>query len=234
MKFPSLARTRILGGVCLLLLAAGPAAAAEDWTPALGDLGRTATRFALHIGGNWSAITGTEVEQMDSATGYEAGISVRVFRSFSLFGGYAVSSGDVKGQVVQLLDQNVRPDGRSGNVSGQIEARRFRTGIRVDALRERNWRFQPYLLGAAVFTTTEVTIDSVDQAAPRPVPVVGGGSADISRFEDSQIGALARFGVEYRVVPLIGIDFNLSLEMMELPPGTNAATSVNGGITIRI
>jgi hypothetical protein len=133
------------------------------------------------------------------------------------------------------VDQNVRPDGRSGYVVGKIEQTRFRAGIRVDAYREKNWRVRPYLMGAVVFSTTDVTIDSVNGQSP-PALVPGDvitDPVDISSFSQSHVGGLARVGLEVPVASSVFVDVSGNIEVIEMQPGTNSIYSVNSGLTIR-
>jgi Outer membrane protein beta-barrel domain len=233
MNLPSPARTGALVGLAVALSLVGPARA-DDWTETTGGLGHEATRFALHIGGSWGPVNGTEVEKVDPASGFEVGLSARVLWSISLYGSYASTSGNVSGQLVQLLDQRVRADGRSGNVDGSLDFRRYRAGLRIDGLRQKNWPFQAYFVGAAVFTTNEIKLDSVDHAPPVPIALPQGGSVDLRKFDDSQTGFLGRVGVEYPLVPHAWVYVNFTYEVLEPPPGTNATTSFNGGLTLRI
>ncbi len=234
MKRPSFGLVPILATGAVLF--ASVVQAEDAWEASLGELGRSSTRFGLHISAGYSAVSGNEVEQVESAVGYEAGLSVRVLGNLSIFGSYAVATGDLEGQLVQILDQKIRSDGRSGNASGDLELSRWRVGVRVDALREKNWPWQPYFLGAVVFSSSEVTLDSVDQSSP-PLPVsagIGQPLIDIRTIKDSQTGALARLGLEYLLTPTIGVDLNFTYEVIELPPGTNANSSINAGLTFRI
>lgn len=233
MRLPWFGRVGLAAGLALVLEWPG-ITLAEGWTAAAGDMGRDESRIAVQIGGSWGAVGGTEVEKVDPARGFEVGASYRVFRSASVYGSYASSTASVSGQLTQLLDQRIRPDGNSGNVDGEISFRRFRAGLRVDGLRQEDWPIQVYFIGAAVFSTNEVRIDSVDQAPPQPVAKAGGGVVDPSKFEDTQTGFLGRVGVEYRVMPRVGVDLGFTYEIFEPPPGTNSTTSLNGGVTIRI
>jgi len=226
---------RVVVGPCALVcLFCGPAAAADDWEAGVGEMGRTASRIALQVGGSWGAIYGTEVERTNPAAGFEVGASYRVFRIFSLYGGYASSKANVDGQLVELLDQPVRADGRSGNVKGDITYSRYRAGIRIDGMRQENWPVQVYFLGAAIFSTNKVAIDEVDHASPSPVPAPGGGMVDLGGFEDSQIGFLGRMALEYRFAPRFGTYMGFTYEVFEAPPGTNSTTAVTGGLTFRM
>lgn len=234
MSLPFPVRAGFLAGLGFALFASQVAAAEEDWTPAAGDLGWTTTRFALHVGGSWGPIGGTEVEKVDPASGFEVGLSGRVYHSISLYGSYASSKGNVKGQVVQLLDQPVRTDRRSGTVDGELTFRRYRAGLRIDGLRQESWPFQAYFVGAAVFSTNEVKLSSVDEAPPASIPIPGGGMLDLAKFDDSQTGFLGRVGIEYIVAPRVWVYGAFSYEVFEPPPGTNATASVNVGVTIRI
>jgi hypothetical protein len=234
MSLPFPVRAGVRAGVVLAMLASGPATAAADWTATAGDLGTNASRFAVHVGGSWGPINGTEVEKVDPATGLEVGVSGRVWRSFSLYGSYATSQGSVKGQIVQLLDQPIRADGRSGTVDGDVSFRRFRAGVRIDGLRQEDWPFQAYFVGAAVFSTNEVKLNSVDGRPPQVLDLPDGGTLDLAKFDDSQLGFLGRIGVEYLLTTRFWVYTNFTYEVIEPPPGTNATASVNGGLTIRI
>lgn len=234
MKLPSLARP--LAGVAslaLLSLAPSTAHSADDWEATMGDLGRTTTRIGLHLGAFYGATSGSEVRRVEPAAGLEVGASYRVLGSFSLYGSYALSSADVKGQVTELIDQKVRPDGRSGNVDGTIDLSRFRAGIRVDALREKGWKYQPYLVLAASITNSTVELKTVDGAPPRPSRNPEGILIDPSSFADSQIGAMGRLGVEYPVANHVGANLAFTYEGIELPPGTHSVISAYGGLTLR-
>jgi opacity protein-like surface antigen len=140
----------------------------------------------------------------------------------------------VDGQIVELLDQPVRADGRSGNVSGELTFTRYRVGLRLDGLRQQNWPAQVYFIGGAVFATTKVAIDTVDYATPGLVPAPGGGRVDLGGFEDSQVGFMGRIGMEYRVAANLSVNLGFTYEVFEPPPGTNSNTAFNGGLTYRI
>jgi hypothetical protein len=234
------AQARALTGlaVCAAGVAflARPSAVAAGWVPTAGDLGRSDSRYALHIGGNYGVISGAEVEGVDPGIGYEGGLSFRVLGSLSVFGSYAVNSSTVDAQLIEILDQDVRPERRSGHVEGDVETSRLRAGLRIDAHHESGWRFRPYLVGAVLFSTIDVKIDSVDNVSPPPkVPTNPPGSppVDIRKISDEQLGAMLRFGVEYYVMRAVAIDLNVSHEVVEFPAGTNAITSFHGGLSIR-
>lgn len=191
--------------------------------PEQGLLQSNPARVHVFAGVDYGSLKGSEIENADPMLGFEGGASFRVMWDLSVWGSYATSSSTIQGQVVQLLDVPVRPDGRSGTVDGQIDLNRFRVGIRVDGLREAGFRVQPYLVGAAIFTSNKVKLDTVDGRAP---------AANRRSFKDDQIGALGRFGVEAHVTSMIAIDGHLSYEIFELPPATNASAGVGGGISL--
>jgi hypothetical protein len=226
------------GGVaaaCAAILLPGPVLAAA-WTAVAGDLGRDDTRFAVHAGVSYGTMEGSEVEDTEPARGIDVGFSVRVLGSISVLASYAVDRSDVSGQLPQIIDQNVRADGRSGHVIGQVESRRLRAGLRVDAYREQGWRFQPYIMGAVTRSIVEVTLDSVDgQSPPSPVPSLNPAepATDISSFDTgSLLGALGRIGMEVRVSSRIGVDVNGTVEVVEFEPGTNTIFSGGSGLVV--
>ena len=234
MKLPWLAGPAVgVASLALLPLVPSAAHAADDWEATMGELGRNASRYALHLGAGYGGWDGTEVSRVDPALGFEVAASFRAYGNYSLYAGYALASADVQGQVAELLDQKVRPDGRSGNVDGSLDVSRFRVGVRIDALREQNWRFQPYVVFAAVFSTSTVDLNSVDGAPPRPSPNAEGELVDIRSFDDSQIGAMGRIGLEWMVLPRIGVNAAFTYEGIELPPGTHAIIGAGTGLTFR-
>lgn len=231
---------RVFPGVYLVVSAASwllllsHSASAESWVATAGTLGRDVPRFSVRGGVSYGLMKGSELEEMDPSRGFDVGVSVRLFGNVSAVGSFAIDTADVDGQVRSLVDQNVRPDGRSGTVQGQVETSRFRVGGRVDAWRERGWRFQPYLTGTVMFSSIDVTIDSVDGNPPLPVPDPDGGAErDISSFSESQLGGSARLGVEYRVASAVHVDVNGIVDFVEFQPGTNTIYSVNSGLVFR-
>lgn len=182
----------------------------------------------------WSSLEGSEVEKADPALGFEGGAFWHVWRGVSVWGSYAVSSHDVNGQLVQLLDQPVRGDGRSGTVEGSVQVNRARAGVRLDAMRQAGWRFAPYAVAAVCFSSIEVTVDSVDgDNDPDPVPDAQGNLVDIRSIDDTQLGGLGRFGMEYEVSPILRVDVHGSFEVFEFPPGTNASATAGAGLVYR-
>ena len=55
----------------------------------------------------------------------------------------------------------------------------------------------------------------------------GGPAVDVSKLDDTQIGGLARFGLEYDFTTNLALDVHGSYEVFEFPAGTNA--SILGG-----
>jgi hypothetical protein len=217
-----------------LLCLASVARAAPTWEPVAGELGRDRDRFLIRGGVSYGVMDGSELENMDPARGFDAGVAVPVLGSLSLTGSFALDRADIKGQVTRILDQNVRPDGRSGTVEGQVETSRFRAGIRVDAYREKDWKFTPYLQAAVVFSSIKVTLDSVDGAPPQPYPVPGTNQViDISEYTDHEIGGLGRAGVEYHLSSRLSVDLCGNVEIIEFQAGTNSILSLGSGLTAR-
>jgi hypothetical protein len=227
---------RPLAGFSLCLLVSSPTLGA-DWTPTHGELGQNDRRVAIGIGASYGVLSGSEVEKVDPGPGLEVGVAVRALWSLSAVGSFAVNSSDVSGQLIQLIDQNVRTDGRSGNVQGSMRVGRLRAGLRFDALREQNWRFHPYLTVAVVYSRTEVNIDSVDGVSPPP-EVTGPPPeflpVNLKSFTDTQLGGLGRFGVEWAFHPRMALDLSGSYEVIEFPSGTNAITSINTLFVFRV
>lgn len=233
MRRPAAVRI-VLSLTCALLGLSSVGRAAPAWEPVAGDLGRDRERVLLRVGIAYGVMQGSELEKMDPAKGVEAGIAVPVLGSISVTGSFALDRANVDGQVRQLLDQNLRADGRSGTVKGEVQTSRFRAGFRVDAYRESGWLFQPYFEGAAVFSAIRVTIDSVDGKAPKPVPVPGGEQLlDIGEFTDHEIGALGRAGVEYHVSSRLAVDLGGNVEIIEFQAGTNSIFSLDTGLAFR-
>jgi len=234
MRRPAAAAPALLFSWSLLALASA-AFAAPEWEPVAGDLGRDRDRFLIRVGVDYGVMDGSELENMDPAKGFDAGVAVPLFGSLSATGSFAVDRADINGQVTRILDQQVRPDGRSGTVAGQVETRRFRAGLRVDAYREHDWKFTPYLQAAVVFSKISVTIDSVDGAEPQPIPVPGGGGTvlDISEYADNEIGGLGRAGVEYHLSERLSVDLCGNVEIIEFQAGTNTIFSLGSGLTAR-
>ncbi|NNE42651.1 MAG: outer membrane beta-barrel protein [Gemmatimonadetes bacterium] len=211
-----------------------PVTAGAAWKEQAGTLGREEDRFAVRAGWSYGTMNGSEIEKTDPSTGFEVGATYRVLGSLSLAGSYATDAADVDGQLVALMDQRVRPDGRSATVLGKVETTRFRVGVRLDAYREQDWRVWPYFAGAVVFSTIDITIDSVNGAPPVPFPPDPAGNiVDISSYSDSQIGAMVRTGLEYPVASAVSVDVNGSFEIIEFEPGTNSIFAVNTGLLFR-
>jgi hypothetical protein len=238
MRFFSFPVLLVRSGWCLATVLFGSSVGASpEWTATAGEMGRDNSSFALHIGGNYAVLSGTEVENVDPSPGVEAGVSYRFLANLSVFGSYAINTSNVEGQLIHLLDQRVRDDGRSGNVEGELQTSRLRIGVRLDALREESWQFRAYLLGAVVFSSLDVTLDKVDGNDP-PFLVTGDPpdfpTVDVSSFSDNQLGGLARFGLEYTILTSVSLDLNVSYEVIEFPTGTNALASFNTGLVLRL
>ncbi|MGQ0723191.1 MAG: hypothetical protein ACT4PE_16705 [Candidatus Eiseniibacteriota bacterium] len=220
---------------------AGSTVSAEEWEATGGDLGRDTSRFAVRAGLSYGAMKGSEIEKTDPSIGFDAGASARVFGVVSVFAGYAVDRADVDGQVLQLLDQNVRADGRSGTVKGEIETKRIRAGVRLDAYRERDWRFKPYFIAGVLHASVEARIDEVDGAPPTPIPSSDPGepAKDISTISNEdegfaeKLGGLGGAGLEVSFGPMIALDLHGTFEAVELEAGTNSIASFGSGIVLR-
>jgi hypothetical protein len=177
----------------------------------------------VFAGAFYGSLSGSHVEHVDPGPGFDGGASYRVLRDLSVWASVATSSFNVKGQqVTQILGKRVLESGRSATVDGSLTFTRVRVGVRVDGLREPAFRFQPYFVGAAIFTTNKGKVDSVD------------GVRQNSSHSDSKIGGYGRFGMELRVAPRVDVDGYASYEVFEFPASTTAALSAGGGIHFRL
>jgi hypothetical protein len=212
-----------------------PAARAAEWEATGGDLGRDTSRYALRAGARYGMMAGSELEDLDPSIGFDAGVSVRVFGVVSVFAGYALDRADLEGQVARLLDQDLRADGRSGTVRGEVETGRVRAGIRLDAYRERDWKFRPYFLIGALLSNVQATIDEIDGAPPAPVPSGDPSEppTDVSKIEVDKTGVMAGAGLEFPIGPMLAVDLHGVYEVVELEAGTNTILSGGSGIVVR-
>ena len=228
---------RLLPVPVAAVLVLASSVAATPWEASVGDLGRNAHRFGLHIGVSYGGLSGSEVPKSDAGPGFEGALSYRFLGNLSIYGGYAWHRSDVNGQLTQLLDVFVRGDGRSGNVSGNIQSQRLRAALRVDAYRVQDWRFQVYILAGGVYSLVEATIDTVDGAPPVPylVPrVFGFEEIDPSSITDNTFGAMGRLGVEYFLGERFAGDLNFTFEVLDGPSGTKDLSTFTLGATYRI
>lgn len=217
----------------MLWLGLAAPAGATAWEAAAGDLGRNAHRFAVHFGASYGVLTGNEVPKTEAGPGFEAGVSWRVLSSLSLYAGGAWHTSNVKGQIASLLDVNVRPDGRSGTVEGKIVTPRLRGGLRVDAYRMQDWKFQVYFVGGAMFSFVEATLDSIDGAPPSPYESPAGFLVDPGTITADLFGLFGRVGVDYLVGSRLAVDANFTFETIDPPPGTNDLSTFTLGAVFR-
>lgn len=207
-----------------LLIAAAPAAA--EWTDRESGLGVDAFRLLFSAGPNYGIVNGAEVERVDPSVGLRASLAYRVISSFSLSASVGTNTGSVEGQLQQLLDTYFREDRRSATIAGEVSMLRLGVGARLDAFRTQPWRFRPYFVIEGLRTMTEVTVDSVDGAAPR--------NAKIAQFDSSQWGVLGRAGVDVRISSLLGLDLSGAHEILEFPAGSAGITTLQAGLSARI
>jgi len=190
-----------------------------------------AHRFAVHFGGSYGAPAGSEVPRTEAGPGFEVAGSYRAWRSLSLYGGFAWHSSAVKGQVTRILDPPVRPDRRSGTVDGNVRYSRLRGGVRVDAYRMEDWKFQIYLMGGVLWTSVEAALDTVDGLPPVPYADPAGNLVDPGNITSSLLGAFGRAGVDYSVTSRFAVDLSFTFETIDPPPGTNDLASFTlGGV----
>ena len=209
-------------------------ALADTAAPEVPDLTPDPSRGGAFGGLSWATLGGTEVEKADPVLGFEGGAFVRVWRGAGLWGSFALHSHSLSGQISQLLDQPLRPRGRSATVDGSIKVTRARVGVRLESVRQADWRFVPYVVGAVSFAKIDVTVDKVDGAAPLPVPDALGKPVDVSRFDKSRLGGLGRFGVEYDALPHIRVDLHADYEVYAFPPGTAASAALGANLVYRL
>jgi hypothetical protein len=182
------------------------------------------SRVGVFAGAFYGSLSGSHIEHVDPGAGFDGGASYRVLSDLSVWASFATSSYNVsKQQVTQLLGKDVLDSGRSATVEGSLTFTRVRVGVRVDGLRESTFRFQPYFVGAAIFTTNKAKLDTVDGVPP----------ANPSH-SDSKIGGYGRFGVELHVTPRVDVDGFATYEVFEFPASTNAALSAGGGVHFRL
>jgi hypothetical protein len=213
------------------LLIVAPAEA--KWEAVGGELGRNPARITLFAGAGWTGVWGSDVKKTEPAPTLEVGVTLRALGSLSLYGSYALSQHDIKGQLVQVLGQPVRPDNFSGTVDGTYEPTRIRAGLRLDGLYEEKYRVHPYLAGGVVFSLLTVKINSVDGEPPLPSLSPDNEPVDISEFEQEKLGAFLRGGVDVRLVGPFSLYLDGIYEVIEFPPGLSALASANAGLTLR-
>ena len=137
----------------------------------------------------------------------------------------------MKGQLTTLLDTFVRPDRRSGTVDGSIKFPRLRGGVRIDAYRMEDWKFQVYLMGGVLWSSVKPTLDTVDGRPPEPYADPAGNTVDPGNITSSQLGAFGRVGADYAVTSRLAVDLSFTFETIDPPPGTNDLAAVTlGGI----
>ncbi len=228
---------RVARGLSGLLLALSVSAtpAVAEWAAKSEDMGRHSERTVVYGGAFYGVLGGSEVDATDPSIGFEGGIATRFFGPFSLIGSAAFNTVDVDGQMAQLLDMNMRENGMSAHVTAQIDILRFRFGVRLQGLSREGWRFHPYFEAGASYTQFDVAIDTINRVAPVPFSQDPDSEpTDISTFDDSQLGAMSRFGIEADLSDKMGIDLGVSLEVLELPAGTNTMTSAGARLFYRI
>jgi hypothetical protein len=207
-----------------LVVSFGPACHADEWVERNAPLGLDEFTFLVAGGVNYGAVFGSELEHVDPSVGFWANGAFRVHEALSACVSVSHNLGQIDGQLTQILDHEVRPDGRSGHAVGEVELLRFGAGVRVDAFREMAWRWRPYAQAEVLRTQFDVTLDSVNGAPPPP---------GTSSFDDSQWGALGRAGVDYRLGDLVGLDLAGTFEFLEFPAGTSSIVSIQGGASLR-
>jgi hypothetical protein len=230
----SLATPPRLGwGAFALWLTVVPAVSAVPWQADVGNLGRTAHRYAFHIGGSYGILTGSEVPDTESGPGFEVAASSRVWSSLSVYVGYARHSSNVQGQIAQLLDTNVRPDGRSGTVDGKILVPRLRGAVRVDAFRAQDWKFQVYAQGGVLYSFVEATLETIDGEPPEPYEGPDGTLVDPGTITADLLGMFGRVGADYLVGQRLGLDGSFTWEVVDPPAGTNDLVTFAAGAVFR-
>jgi hypothetical protein len=226
-------RPRIAAARCALATAAlcmmfGETCRAQEWVAQNAELGVDEFHFLVAGGLNYGAAFGSELEHVDPSVGFWASGAYRFKPTLSACLSVAHNLGNVEGQLTQILDVNVRPDGRSGTVIGEVEMLRVGAGVRLDAFREQDWRYRPYVQAEVLRTFFSVTLDSVDGSPPLDEPGVARSS-----FDDSQWGALARVGVDARINSMLGIVFGGTFEFLEFPAGTGSFVAGEAGASFR-
>jgi hypothetical protein len=221
------AAARILATAALFTFSAS-ACRAQDWVEREAGLGLDDFRFLVSGGVNYATAFGSELEHVDPSFGFWASGAYRLRGSISPCISISRNVAGFDGQITQILDVPVRPDGRSGHAVGDVTLMRIGAGVRVDAFREKAWRYRPYAMAEIARTFFDVTLESVDGEPPVDEP-----DEVRSSFDDSQWGALVRGGVDYRINELVGIDLGATYEFLEFQGGTSALASLLGGASFR-
>jgi hypothetical protein len=225
---PTLAVAARILAVAALFTLPGSVCRAQDWVERESGLGLDEFRFVVSGGANYMSIFGSELEQVDPSFGFWASGAYRLHGTISPCISISRNANEIDGQVTQILDVPVRPDGRSGYVIGDVATLRIGAGIRLDAFREKDWRYRPYVQAELMRTFFDVTLDSVDGVPPVDEP-----DETRSSFDDSQWGALARGGVDYRINPMLGVDVAATYEFLEFQGGTSSAATLQLGASFR-
>lgn len=210
-------------GVVALLSA--PSARAQVWVAREGGLGVDEFKFLLSAGLNYGIVNGSELEKVDPSIGLNVNVAYRLFSAVSLCASVGRNTSSVDAQVIQLLDQQMREDGRSASTKADVTMTRLGAGARLDAFREQNWRYRPYIQAEVLLSKFELAIDSVDGGPPR---------SEIDGFSDTQIGALGRAGLDVRVTERFGLDLSVSHEVLEFPAGTSGISTGQAGVSVRL
>jgi len=195
------------------------------WVDHGDDLGRDVPRIAVQGAVDYGALSGSEIDRAGAVAGFEVAVFRPVRGPFALWASFGTGLAEIDGQTTELLDIPVRTDRRSGYVLGDVTATRFRVGTRIDAFRERTWRFRPYATVAWVLSRVKLEVDSVDGLTPRP---------ELRSNESENHGVLTRAGVEYPLFRNVSLDVAGSFEALEIPPASNNVFSIVGGLTLRL
>ncbi len=225
---PTLAAAARILATAVLFTFPGFACRAQDWVEREAGLGLDDFGFLVSGGVNYAAVFGSELEHVDPSFGFWASGAYRLFDSISPCISISHNVGGIDGQLTQILDVPVRPDGRSGHAVGEVGLMRIGAGARVDAFREKEWRYRPYAVAEITRTFFDVTLETVDGAPPVDEP-----DEPRSSFDDSQWGAMVRGGVDYRINELIGVDLGATYEFLEFQGGTSSLASIQGGASFR-
>ena len=221
--FPS---RSLLFFACAVFASFGASGArAQGWVDREGGLGLDEFRFLLSAGANYGIVNGSEVDKVDPSIGIHASVAYRLFSAVSLCASVGRNASSIDAQVTQLLDVQMREDGRSASVKGDVTMTRLGAGARLDAFREQNWRYRPYVQAELLLSKLELAIDTVDGAVPR---------SEVAKFDDTQIGALGRAGLDLRVTERFGLDLSVTHEILEFPAGTSGISTGQAGLSVRL
>jgi hypothetical protein len=118
-------------------------------------------------------------------------------------------------------------------VDGKVAVPRLRGGVRVDAFRAQDWKFQLYAQGGVLYSFVEATLDTIDGQPPEPYEGAAGELVDPGNLSSNLLGMFGRVGTEYLIAGRLGVDGSFTFETVDPPAGTNDLASFALGAVFR-